>query len=277
MMQSRLPRVASLLVAALLVFAAAPVAAADQPEDGDEDVPEGPLGDELEDYWSVDRDVEVVKQQLYERRGRFSAGLHTGLMSSEPFYWYLPSGLKLEFNFTNNWAVAAEGSFMDAPNILRHPTDLNDFVVEEKGDGFDPTRDALDQFRWRAHALAVWRPLYGKLAVLQRKLAHFDLNLAAGFGAVSITRPNETRTDSRELVTPELVYGGGVQFFATENIVVRASGRGYIYQGPRRYKNTDSGERVVTRPPREENRKELNFVQRLEFPSEFLVGASYLF
>jgi len=276
MMQSRLGRVASALVAVSLLFAAAPAAAADQPED-DEDAPGGPLGEKLEDYWSVDRDVEVVKQQLHERSGRFSVGLHTGMMSSQPFFWYLPSGLDLEFNVSNNWAIAAEGSFMDAPNILRHPTDLTDFVDENQGDGFDATRDALDTFVWRAHALAVWRPLYGKLAALQRKLAHFDLNLAAGFGAVSVTRPNETRTGSEDVITPEFVYGGGVEFYASDHVVLRLAGRGYIYSGPRRYKNTETGERVVSAPPREENREELNFVQKLEFPSEFLLGVSYMF
>lgn len=277
MMQSRLGRVASALVALCLLFAAAPAGAQDEPKEKDQDAPEGPLGDKLEDYWSVDRDVEVVKQQLYERSGRFSVGLHTGMMSSQPFFWYLPSGLDLEFNFSNNWAVAAEGSFMDAPNILRHPTDLTDFVVENQGGGFDPSRDALDTFKWRAHALAVWRPLYGKLAALQRKLAHFDMNLAAGFGAVSVTRPNETRTGSKDLVTPEFVYGGGVEFYASEHVVLRLAGRGYIYRGPRRYKNTETGERVVTQPPRDDDSEELNFVQELEFPSEFLIGASYMF
>lgn len=275
MMQSRLVRVAAVLAAVFLWFGTSPAAAAEP--SGDEDVPEGPLGEQLEDYWSVDRDVEVVKRQLYERKGRLSAGLHLGLMSSEAFFWYLPSGLNVEYNFTNNWAIGVEGSFMDAPSILRHQTDLTDFVVANQEEGFEAEQDALDQFKWRAHALAVWRPLYGKLAALQRKLAHFDLNVVAGFGAVSVTRPNETRTDSKEMVTPELVYGGGVQFFATENIVLRASGRGYVYQGPRRWKNTDSGERVVSRPPRSSNREELNFVQKLEFPSEFLIGANYLF
>jgi len=275
-MSSLLRRLAPALAAVAVLFAAAPAAAADGAEEGDEDVPEGPLGDQLEKYWSVDRDVEVIKQQLYEREGRFSAGIHVGLMSSEPFFWYVPTGLKLEYNFTNHWAVGVEGSFMDSESLFRHRTDLADFVVGEST-GFDETQDALDQFEWRAHAMAVWRPLYGKLAALQRKLAHFDLNLAVGFGAVSVTRPNETRTASKEVVTPEFMYGAGIQFFATNNIVVRLSGRGYIYRGPRNFKNTENGERVVSRPPGDGNSEELNLFQELEFPSQFLIGASYLF
>lgn len=267
-----------LIVAVATVLAIGSVASPAFAEDeGDEEIPEGPLGEKLDDYWSVDRDVDVIKNRLYEREGRFAVGLHGGLMSSEPFHWYLPVGARLDYYLSNNFGLELEGSFMDVGGVFRHDTDLTSFVKAEKP-GFDPDTDALDTFKWRAHALAVWHPFYGKLALLQRKLAHFDLNLAAGFGAVSVTRPNETRSQAEDVITPEFVFGGGVHFFTSENVTIRLTGRGYLYQGPMNYKNTETGElHVSVANPDADNIETANFFQKLELPTEFLLGVSYMF
>lgn len=257
-------------VLAVVALAASPATAQDEPTE-DEDVPEGPLSEQFEDYWSVDREVDAIKNKMFRREGRLAVGLHGGIMSSEPFFWYSPVGLRLDYYLSDNFGLELEGSYM-----LRHDTDLTGFVRSEKA-GFDESRDALDIFKWRAHALAVWSPFYGKLALLQRKLAHFDLNLAAGFGAVSLERPNKTRTNSEGVITPEFVFGGGVQFFANNHITVRFTGRGYVYSGPMNYKNTDTGERYVSANTNNPNIKEANFFQKLETPTEFLLGVSYMF
>ena len=267
-------RVLALLAVLLIAFSSASAFAQ---EDGDEDVPEGPLGEELEDYWSVDREVDVIKQKLYSREGRFAVGLHAGVMSSEPFFWYLPVGLRLDYYFSDNWGVELEGSYMGQDGIFRHKTDLTNFVIAEQEDSFDPKTDALDQFKWRAHAMAVWHPFYGKIALLQRKLAHFDLNFAAGFGAVSLTRPNKTRDAFDDKIAPEFAFGGGLQFFTSEHVTLRLSGRGYVYPGPMNYKNTDTGERFVFADIDDEHIESANFYQKLEVTTEFLAGVSYMF
>ncbi len=257
-------------VLAVVAMAASPAAAQEEPTE-DDDVPEGPLSEQFEDYWSVDREVDVIKNKMFRREGRFAVGLHGGIMSSEPFFWYSPAGLRLDYYLSDNFGLELEGTYM-----FRHDTDLTGFVRSEKP-GFDESQDALDLFKWRAHALAVWSPFYGKLALLQRKLAHFDLNLAAGFGAVSLDRPNKTRTDSKGVITPEFVFGGGVQFFANNHITIRFTGRGYVYSGPMNYKNTKNGERYVSANTNNPNIKKANFFQKLETPTEFLLGVSYMF
>jgi outer membrane beta-barrel protein len=265
----------ALAVFAVVALVASPVAAQEEPTE-DDDVPEGPLSEQLDDYWSVDRDVDAIKNKMFRREGRVAVGLYGGIMSSEPFFWYSPVGLRVDYYLSDNFGLELEGSYMGAKNLLRHDTDLTGFVRNEKP-GFDESSDALDIFKWRAHALAVWSPFYGKLALLQRKLAHFDLNLAAGFGAVSIERPNKTRTDSQGIVTPEFVFGGGVQFFANNHITIRFTGRGYVYSGPMNFKNTETGERYVSANTNNPNIKEANFFQKLETPTEFLLGVSYMF
>jgi outer membrane beta-barrel protein len=301
-------RLLSLAVVLAVVFSAGLASA----QEGDDDVPGGPLGDQLEDYWSVDRDVDVVKNKLYSRKGRFAAGLYLGVMSSEPFHWYNPAGLRASYYFSDNWGLEVEGAFTGAEGIFRHESEL----TRELGPGgaletgtFDSDRDTLDQFNWRSHAMVVWHPFYGKLALLQRKLAHFDINLAAGFGAAGLTRPttntdgdtpHSARTGTEEKIVPEFVFGGGVQFFLSKNWVLRLSGRGYVYSGPMNLKNTSNGDRYVAWSNSKcsggdcpggvedgENYiragdgaqvvRETNFFEKLQIPSEFLLGISYMF
>lgn len=237
-----------LSVCAVLLAASNALAA-----DGDEEVEQ-----RLDEYWSSERDLPSLEKRKFERAGRASAGAFVGLLSSEPFYWYVPVGLRGSYHFSNEMGIEVEGSFMDVQGVFRHTTNLTDFLEQTQQDAFNPDTDTEDRFQWRAHAMFMWHPLYGKLAVLQRKLSHFDFNLGIGAGAVSVQRPNATRTDFSTVVTPELVIGGGVQFFATDSLTIRLEGRGYFYQGA-------------------ETPTAQSFGERLQVPTEFLAGVGYMF
>lgn len=244
-------------VVAALAAVATPATAQAQDDQAQDD--QAPVEEKLETYWSVEREVPTIRQRLYERDGRVGIGVHVGLLTSEPFYWYVPVGGRLSYYFSNFYGLELEGSYMDA-GPLRHNTELTDFLESEQEQAFDPDLDTEDRFMWRANALFVWHPLYGKLAFLQRKLAHFDFNLALGGGVVSVSRPDEFRTEATEEIVPELAAGGGVQFFATDSLVVRLDGRVYVYEGPATAADPDE-----------------NFFDRLSVPTEFLLGATYMF
>lgn len=215
------------------------------------------LEKKLQSYWSVEKDLPSVERRLYSRDGRLSVGLFAGMLSSEPFYWYIPVGLRATYYFSNYWGVELEGSFMDAPGVFSHNTELSDYLETERPVDFTAAK-RQDRFLWRANAMAVWHPLYGKFALLQRKLAHFDLNLAAGLGVVGVDRPDVLRQSTSSAVAPEAVFGLGTQFFATPDLVIRLDGRLYLY-------------------PAAETDSKNTFVSRLEAPIEFLLGASYMF
>lgn len=223
---------------------------------------EGPLAEELDNYWSVDRELPVVQERIFERDGRFSAGLFVGLLTSEPFYWYLPVGAHLNYYFTNQLGLEIGGSFMDAEGSLANNTELHDFL-ENDSSAFDPDTDLADRMLWRAHALFVWNPLYGKWSFLNNKLTHFDANVVVGAGALQVQRPNGTRTDSVTEIVPEFVFGLGAHFLLSENWVIRADGRFYVYPG---YVSDF-----------EEEKEGGGFFGSLKVPAEFRLGVSYLF
>lgn len=246
-------------------------AAADEPDASDEtegeepeaavassdevSLPEGqdPLGNELQRYWSSDRDLATIENKLYRREGKIGVGVHVGLMSTEPFWWYLPVGGKASYNFSDQAGVEVSGQY-----LLASKTDLHNFIEGRGVETFDASTDLDDQMVWRANATFVWSPLYGKWAFLNNKLTHFDFNLVVGAGVVGVDRPSPDRTSSSSAIEPELVFGPGAHFFLTENWLLRADGRFYVYRGAET--DTTSG-----------------FFDRLEMPIEFLLGGTYLF
>ena len=243
----------ALFVAAITLCAAlAPASLSAQ----DRDQFEGPLKDQLREYWSVERDLPVIQDRLYSRAQKLEFGLYAGLMSSDPFFWYLPVGGRVSYFLSEGLAVELGGQY-----ALAFDTELTDFLRQDRQEGFIEDRHTGDKFSWRANVVAKWHPLYGKWALLQRKLSHFDVNLVGGLGAVGYRRPDPDRLTSSTGVGLDVIVGGGLSFFLTDNLTLRLDGRGYLYLGPE-FRTTPAFE-------------EQGFLGRLAFPSEFLLGVSY--
>lgn len=244
-------RLAPAVVAAALCAALqAPAAHAAQPS--------ATIEQDLQKYWSVEQELPVVTQRLYSRDGRMALGLVAGLLSSEPFQWYIPVGLRAGYNFSEASGVELSFAYMDA---TAQDTELTEFLSDKRGDAFNLNRDAAtdDQFQWRLNAVYSWSPFYGKFAFLQRKLSHFQFNLAAGLGVVSVNRPALDRNAAESTIAPEAVLGGGVHLFLTRDLLLQLDGRAYVYQSA---------------PYKDANDQEVNPVA---VPAEFLIGLSYLF
>lgn len=249
------------LVALIVTMCAmVPVSALAQDAPGEEKQDqelEGPLKDQLEEYWSVDRELPMIRERLYEFDGRFMAGVHAGIIPSEPFYVYVPLGARVAYFFSNELGVEVSGSY-----LLGLPTQLNNFLGDQRQEGFDASVDTEDQFIWNAEAVVTWHPLYGKWALLQRKLSHLDFSFVAGAGAIGLTRPDETRTDSVSSVAPALVFGAGLGFFVAKNSLLRLDWRSRPYLGPK-FTTAQFAEQTT--------------FDRLQVPTEFTLGFSYLF
>jgi outer membrane beta-barrel protein len=221
---------------------------------------EGPLGEQLQEYWAVDRDLPAVKGRLYTRDGKVHVGVYGGLMSSEPFYWYVPVGARVGYYFSDFFGLELGGQY-----LLANTTELTDALNEIRGDSFDVTLHGQDKFLWRANVVATWHPLYGKLALLQRKLSHIDLKLQAGVGVSGLERPTPRRDAVESTVAPELVLGGGLSIFLSEMVTLRLDGRGYVGLSPAFELNIEGEDQVR------------GFGSRLNFPVEFLVGLDFAF
>lgn len=235
-----------------------------------------PLEDELENYWTVERDLPVVQDRLHERAGRFGVGLYTGMMSSEPFWWYIPVGGRLTYFFNNHVGVELGGQYTGSESSagpFTQPTEIHSFFADRLQDGFDPDTDLEDRFLWRANAVLLWNPLYGKWSFLNNKLSHFDFNLAIGGGVVSVLRPDYFRAEASSTIAPEFTFGGGIHFFLSRNLLLRADGRLYVYEG------ADTPSQRADYDPQDQAAvsDESSFLRRLQVPTEFLLGLTFLF
>lgn len=219
---------------------------------------EGPLKEQLREYWSVERDLNMVLDRLYSRKGKILLGAQLGVMPSEPFFTYYPVGIHGGYFLSESLGIEGTASFH-----IPVKSDLTAYLEGERGDNFNLSQQADDKYIARINAVATWHPLYGKWALLQRKVSHLDFNLLGGLGVVIAERPNATRTSSSSTVVPEVVLGAGMSFFLTKATILRLQWRSYLTPGPTFETSDALGDR--------------GFFGRLNVPSEFILGASYAF
>jgi outer membrane beta-barrel protein len=201
------------------------VDAAPIPTDGEE-LGSGDVESDLNLYWGGKREVAVVQKRLFTKAGRAELSLFSGIIPNDPFLTYIPIGGRFNYYFVESISLEIAGSFTgDAVQI---DSELTEFLKNTKN--IQANVDLLDIQQWRADAAVVWSPFYGKLALLQRKLSHFDINLAAGFGVVQTDSPNEERTATESQFKPEGIVGAGFRAFLTESFTLRLDFRQFIFQ-----------------------------------------------
>ena len=207
------------LIAALMVCTAA--AAQDDEENDNEFNPDPPVVDgetlgrgtvdeDLDLYWGGKRDLQVVEGQMHAKAGRLEFALFGGMIPNDPFVTHIPFGARAAYYFVDTVGVEVGGSW--AGVLL--DSELKTFLQDNRD--IDENSDLRDLQQWRANAVLTWSPLYGKVALLQRKLSHFDLYLAGGFGVVGTQIPNADRTDVESAIKPEGIIGLGARFFVNE-------------------------------------------------------------
>lgn len=199
---------------------------APMPTDGEE-LGTGSVESDLQLYWGGKRDVSVVQKRLFTKDGRSEFSLFTGVIPNDPFLTYVPVGARYNYYFLESIAVEVAGSYV-GPG-LQVESDLRSFLKNQRN--IRANVDLLDIQQWRAGASVVWSPFYGKLALLQRKLSHFDINLAAGFGVLGTESPPEDGVGNPvSEVKPEGIIGAGFRFFLTNNFTLRVDYRQFIFQ-----------------------------------------------
>ena len=186
----------------------------------------GTIKGDLDLYWGGNRKEDVIVGHLHEKGGRFELGLFTGIIPNDPYLSYVPIGGRFAYFFTDSLGVEAGGSWTG----LQSETDLTTFLLAEER--WESTDEVANTQQWRANAVAVWSPFYGKLALLQRKLSHFDLNVSGGLGVVQLTSPTDDAVlTTEDSIQVEIILGAGARVFLTEDFALRLDYRQGIIPG----------------------------------------------
>jgi outer membrane beta-barrel protein len=234
-------RTIPMLAAALLLVAAATPAAARKPSDeevGDQ------LERDLEKKWGRTRAVQVVVDRLYPKRSRFEIDVFFGVLPNDAFLLYLTPGLRLAWHFTEQFALELGGAYsLGVDTALRRQLEADDALIQAR---------LRDRVIARFGLAAVWSPIYGKLAVTNRRVAHFDMYFL--FEAGGVYTDGEESLGLKGGVWPEVGLGLGLRFFVAKRISLRFEFR----------------QRLAIREGLGEDSL------RLAFPSEISLGLAFL-
>jgi outer membrane beta-barrel protein len=184
----------------------------------------GTVEGDLDLYWGAKRDVSVVQKRLFTKDGRVEFTVFGGVIPNDPFLTYIPVGGRFNYYFLESISLEVAGSWTG----LQSDSELASFLKNERN--INAQVDLLDIQQWRANAGVVWSPFYGKLALLQRKLGHFDFSLMGGFGALGVQSPKADRTGFEDNIKPEGVLGAGLRFFLDERFSLRIDFRQGIFE-----------------------------------------------
>jgi outer membrane beta-barrel protein len=163
------------------------------------------ISDLEKDYWRPNKDeLEVVQNRRFDKKGRFEAAGHFGILQGEDFEDSKSWGFSGTYNLNNLWF--AEASYH------RFNNSDNDFLGSVKRQyNFTPN---YNREQSQTTLQAGWVPIYAKFSLLGKKISHFELYLAAG--------PGITKTIDNHLSGHFTV---GNKFYLTENLLFRVEWR----------------------------------------------------
>lgn len=182
--------------------------------------------DEVSRYWGKKRNLAVVQKRLFAKDGRLEFTVFGGIIPNDPFLTYIPVGGRFNYYFIESLSMEVAGSYTGTG--VRVESDLAGFL--KNNPNIKANTDLLDQPLWRASAAVVWSPFYGKMALANANLSHFDINLVAGLGVVQVESPTPDRSGFQTEIKPEGTLGAGMRFFLTDFMTLRMDYRQGIFQ-----------------------------------------------
>jgi outer membrane beta-barrel protein len=174
--------------------------------------------------------------------GRFELAPQIATSIADEFTAHSGVFLSAIYHLKENVAVEAVGgvtlSYEDGGVRLGgHDSDLTTEIKQLER--LEPERANLYQYPWLVAADLQWSPLYGKVAIQDAFLGQFNLYLSVGLGVVGLQMQQRTGTPRKNLdlnptfgTLPAMAlttsFGGGLRFYFTEHIGVRAEIRDYV-------------------------------------------------
>jgi outer membrane beta-barrel protein len=174
--------------------------------------------------------------------GRFELAPQLATSLADEFTSHSGIFLSAIYHLKENVAVEAVGGVTlsyenGGVRLGGHDSDLTTEIRELER--LEPERANLYQYPWLVAADLQWSPLYGKVALQDAFLGQFNLYLSVGLGVVGLQMQERTGAARKNLelnktlgVLPTMAlttsFGGGLRFYFTEHIGVRAEVRDYV-------------------------------------------------
>ncbi|MED5370334.1 MAG: outer membrane beta-barrel domain-containing protein [Myxococcota bacterium] len=182
-------------------------------------------------YVPPQRTIKTIQEKDFMKLGRFEATPSVGFVTNDPFLNRYIAGARLGYHITEIFAVEAEFSY--SPDLgTRDWKPLTHQLVEENNVSPDISKLTLI-----SNATFQFSPIYGKVALGNGNIIHFDIYGAFGMGVT------QTRDDLEALqaiddpiaqatevqLQPTTNFGGGVRVSFNETVALRIDGRSLVY------------------------------------------------
>jgi outer membrane beta-barrel protein len=150
--------------------------------------------------------VSAVQERLYRMNHELTLGV--GALPADAFYKGYIASVSYTFHFTDSfaWQVGRGSYSYNVKTSLRSQL--------ERDFGVSPTSTAFeDEVQYLVGSDLVWSPLYGKTALLNRKVVHFTGFLLGGASILKLNRSDGFR--------PAVNLGVGMRVFTSQLISFR--------------------------------------------------------
>lgn len=162
-----------------------------------------PLGPTGEGDVALGDRVKAVQRKGFLKEHRLELAPMFSATLNDAFYEKFGYGVRVAYDLQDSFGIAAR--------YLRYEPYRTANVTEGRK---ALTAQLLNSQLYQLAMLdGVWSPIYGKAAVLERSIVHFDVFLQAGFGAVW-TSTSQAPLNEGPHVAADL--GGGIRFYPTE-------------------------------------------------------------
>ncbi len=179
------------------------------------------LDDRLRLYWGNEmREVESLQKRIYRKESRWEFELFSGVIPNDEFYAYYPLGGRVDYFFAEDFGAELWGSY-----LIRVSSDLRDFLESNFNQSL--IVDIPQSLQWLAGANFLWSPIHGKIGFFTEKLAHFDMHLAFGVGAIGTTVRDLNAEKGKVDIAGNV--GAGLRFFLSDSLALRFDYRQYFY------------------------------------------------
>lgn len=169
------------------------------------------VSDLADEYWRPQKDdLEVVQNKRFTKSGRFEASLLYGFLQTHQYTDSQAIGASLNFHLSERWSVEASHF-----RISNKPSDFLTSVRRQ----FGLTPDFNNE-NSQTMGMVSWAPIYGKFALLGRKISHYDFYASLGAG---VTETGNTSQNTANRFSWSWALGS--RFFVWKNLLIRTEFR----------------------------------------------------
>ena len=212
-------------------------------EDEVNDLRDGRIGDnigardadtviDLEGEAQRRRVIKTLQSKNFLKLGRWELSPHAAFVSNDPFLNRYILGTGIAYNISEIFAFETMLDF--APDLGDGDwKPLTNQLIEK-----NKVTPDISKLTYFGSACFVFSPIYGKAAILSRKIIMFDIYGKFGMGAtrtaddleaLGVTADDATATATQFQIHPTTNIGGGVRIIFNENLAARIEGRSMMY------------------------------------------------